>query len=137
MARGINCVHLVGFVGKDPEARDAGGTQVAKFSVGVSEMRGRGAEATEVTDWIRCACWRTLAEIASKYVKKGMMVAIEGKLRPSKYTDRDGNERETVEVEVRELSIPPRWRPEEERPAPTTNTGRTAAAPAAGEDIPY
>jgi single-strand DNA-binding protein len=98
---GINKVILVGNLGKDPEVRYLeGGTAVANFSIATSETfkdRNSGEKKTN-TEWHNVVLWRGLAEIAEKYLKKGMQVYVEGKLRTRQWQDKDGNNRYTTEI---------------------------------------
>lgn len=98
---GINKVILVGNLGKDPEVRYLeGGTAVANFTLATSETfkdRNTGERKTN-TEWHNVVLWRGLAEIAEKYLKKGMQVYIEGKLRTRQWQDKDGNNRYTTEI---------------------------------------
>jgi len=80
---GINKVILVGHVGKDPEVRYLdGGVAVARFSLATSESyKDKSGNKVEQTEWHNITAWRGLAEIIEKYVKKGQLLYIEGKLR--------------------------------------------------------
>jgi single-strand DNA-binding protein len=97
---GVNKVILVGRLGKDPECRTLeNGAMVASFSVATSESwkdKNTG-EKKEVTDWHNVVMWRGLAEIAQKYLKKGAMVYIEGKMKTRSW-EKDGITRYTTEV---------------------------------------
>jgi single-strand DNA-binding protein len=77
------------------------GDKVVSFSIATSETwndRASG-ERKEKTQWHRIAIFnQKLGEIAEKYLKKGSKVYLEGSLESRKYTDKDGNERETTEV---------------------------------------
>src|SRR3954447_22394161 len=102
MAGSVSKVLLVGNLGRDPEARNMqSGGKVVSFSVATSESwndRASG-ERKEKTQWHRVAIFnQKLGEIAEKYLKKGSKVYLEGSLESRKYTDKDGNERETTEV---------------------------------------
>jgi single-strand DNA-binding protein len=105
---GINKVILVGNLGKDPEVRYLeGGTAVANFSVATSETfkdRNSGERKTS-TEWHNVVVWRGLAEISEKYLKKGMQVYIEGKLRTRQWQDKDGVTRYTTEVVADNLQM--------------------------------
>ncbi len=98
---GINKVILVGNLGKDPEVRYLeGGTAVANFTLAASETfkdKNTGERKTS-TEWHNIVVWRGLAEITEKYLKKGMQVYIEGKLRTRQWQDKEGNNRYTTEV---------------------------------------
>lgn len=97
---GVNKVILVGRLGKDPETRHLeSGVAVTNFSVATSENykdRNTG-ERKEVTEWHNVVLWRGLAEVAEKYLHKGDMVYVEGKLRTRSW-EKDGITRYTTEV---------------------------------------
>ena len=97
---GVNKVILVGRLGKDPEVRHLeNGATVANFSMATFETfkdRQTG-EKREQTEWHNVVLWRGLAEVAEKYVKKGDMIYIEGKLRTRSW-EKDGVTRYTTEV---------------------------------------
>jgi len=97
---GVNKVILVGRLGKDPEVRHLeSGASVANFPIATSEVykdRNTG-ERKEQTEWHNIVLWRGLAEVAEKYLNKGDMVYIEGKLRTRSW-EKDGITRYTTEV---------------------------------------
>lgn len=97
---GVNKVILVGRVGKEPEVRNLeNGAVVANFSMATSETykdKNTG-EKKEITDWHNIVLWRGLAEITQKYVHKGDMLYIEGKMRTRSW-EKDGITRYTTEV---------------------------------------
>lgn len=97
---GVNKVILVGRLGKDPEVRNLeNGASVANFTMATSETykdRVTG-EKKEITDWHNIVLWRGLAEIAQKYLHKGDMVYIEGKMRTRSW-EKEGVTRYTTEV---------------------------------------
>lgn len=96
---GINKVILVGHLGKDPEVRHLdGGVSVASFPLATSETYTKDGKKVEQTEWHNIVMWRGLADIASKYLQKGKLVYIEGKLRTRSFEDKDGNKRYTTEV---------------------------------------
>jgi single-strand DNA-binding protein len=102
MAGSVNKVILVGNLGRDPEARNMpSGGKVVSFSVATSESwndRASG-ERKEKTQWHRVAIFNErLGEIAEKYLRKGSKVYLEGSVETRKYTDKDGQERETTEI---------------------------------------
>ncbi len=79
----INKVILLGRVGKDPEVKQFDGGSKASFSVATTE-RGfttkDGKEYPEKTEWHNIVCWKGLATIAERFVKKGDLIYIEGKI---------------------------------------------------------
>lgn len=96
---GINKVILVGHLGKDPEIRHLeGNVTVASFPLATSEMFNKDGRRVEQTEWHNIVMWRGLAEVAAKYLFKGKLVYIEGKLRTRTYEDKEGIRRYTTEV---------------------------------------
>ncbi len=97
---GVNKVILVGRLGKDPDVRNLeNGATVANFTMATSESYKdkTTGEKKEVTEWHNIVLWRGLAEIASKYLHKGDMVYIEGKLRTRSW-EKEGVTRYTTEI---------------------------------------
>jgi single-strand DNA-binding protein len=102
MTRGMQRIEFIGNVGRNPESRfTQSGKQVVNFSVAVNEKY----KETETTEWFRCTAWEKLAEICHKYLRKGSTVYIAGKIKTGKYTDKDGTERQTWDVVVREINL--------------------------------
>ena len=96
---GINKVILVGHLGKDPEVRHLeGGVTVASFPLATSETFNRDGKRVEQTEWHNIVLWRGLAEVASKYLQKGKLVYIEGKLRTRSFEDKEKVKKYVTEV---------------------------------------
>jgi single-strand DNA-binding protein len=96
---GINKVILVGHLGKDPELRSLeGGVSVTSFPLATSETFNRDGQRIEQTEWHNIVMWRGLADLASKFLQKGKLVYIEGKLRTRSFEDRGGIKKYTTEV---------------------------------------
>lgn len=96
---GINKVILVGHLGKDPEVRHLdGGVTVASFPLATSESYNKDGRKIEQTEWHNIVMWRGLADIASKYLQKGKLVYIEGKLRTRSFEDKEGHKKYTTEI---------------------------------------
>lgn len=108
MAGTVNKVILIGNLGKDPEVRRLeNGTVVASFSIATSETYTdkKTGEKRDNTDWHNIVVWRGLAEVAEKFIKKGMKVYVEGKLRTRSWQDKENVTRYTTEVVADELNI--------------------------------
>lgn len=91
---------LVGRLGKDPEVRHLeNGATVANFSMATSETYKdkTTGDRKEITEWHNIVLWRGLADVAAKYLHKGDMVYIEGKLRTRSW-EKEGVTRYTTEV---------------------------------------
>ena len=96
---GVNKVILVGHLGKDPEVRHLeGGATVVNFTLATSETYTRDGRKVEQTEWHNVVMWRSLADLAAKFLQKGKLVYVEGKLRTRSYDDRDGNKRYVTEI---------------------------------------
>ncbi|RCH55662.1 single-stranded DNA-binding protein [Mucilaginibacter hurinus] len=96
---GINKVILIGHLGKDPEVRYLeGGVSVASFPLATSETFNKDGRKIEQTEWHNIVMWRSLADVAAKYLQKGKLVYIEGKLRTRSFEDKEGIKKYTTEV---------------------------------------
>jgi single-strand DNA-binding protein len=103
----FNKIIIVGNLGRDPELRyTPQGTAVCSFSVATSEKkRDKGGDMQDVTTWFRVTLWGKQAETASKYLTKGKPVYLEGRLRIEEWTDRDGNNRQSLEVNATDMQF--------------------------------
>src|SRR2546421_5944257 len=101
----LNKILLIGRLGRDPELQVTGdGTPVTRFSLAVSRIYKTGSgERKEETEWFNVVAWSKLAETCERYLHKGSLVYIEGRLTQRKYTDRDGIGRTSVEVIANEM----------------------------------
>jgi single-strand DNA-binding protein len=97
----VNKAILVGRLGRDPETRfTSGGQAVANFTLATDESyKDRSGERQKRTEWHRIVLWGKLAEIAQQYLKKGMLVYVEGRIQTRQWEDkRDGQKRQTTEI---------------------------------------
>ncbi len=104
----VNKVILVGNCGRDPEIRYLpSGQAVANVSLATSSRRKdkNTGETVEDTQWHRVTFYDRLAEIAGEYVKKGRPIYVEGRLKYGKYTDKDGVEKNTVDIIATEMQL--------------------------------
>lgn len=91
-----NKAFLIGRLVRDPEMRvTSSGIAVTNFTLAIDRVRRKDAEKS--ADFIRVVTWRRLAEICGEYLKKGKLVAVEGRLQISSY-DKDGEKIYTSEV---------------------------------------
>ena len=103
---GINKVILVGHLGKDPEVRYLeGGVSVASFPLATSESFNKEGRKIEQTEWHNIVMWRGLADVAAKYLQKGKLVYIEGKLRTRSFDDKAGIRKYTTEVVAENFTV--------------------------------
>jgi len=98
--RGVNRVTLIGNLGKDPEIQlIEGQIPVAKFSLATTEThKDRSGKQVNHTEWHNIVLWRGLAELAQKYLHKGSMVYIEGRLKYRNWEDKDGTKKYITEI---------------------------------------
>jgi single-strand DNA-binding protein len=98
--RGVNRVMLIGNLGKDPDVQTLeGNIAVAKFPLATTEtFKDRGGKLVSQTEWHTVVLWRGLAELAQKYLHKGSLVYIEGRLRTRNWDDKEGHRKFATEV---------------------------------------
>ncbi len=142
----FNKIIIVGNLGRDPELRyTPQGDAVCNFSVAVNDKkRDKTGELQDTTTWFRVTLWRRQAENASKYLTKGSPIYIEGRLKVEEWTDRDGNNRYTLEVQATDMQFIGSGRGEESSGSHTSeaedsNTQEFSGtpAPASDDEIPF
>ena len=105
---GVNKVILIGNLGKNPDVvafpqdsnnESASVVKKASFPLATTEYRKtKDGERVEQTEWHNVVCWRALAEIAEKILRKGTQLYVEGKLQTRSWEDKEGNKRYITEV---------------------------------------
>jgi single-strand DNA-binding protein len=100
MAQSVNKVVLIGRLGKDPIVKVfESGDKNANFSLATSEsFTNREGQKIEQTEWHNIVLRKGLAEVAEKYLKKGELVYVEGKIKTREYTDKDGQKKRITEI---------------------------------------
>lgn len=102
----MNKAIILGRLGKDPVVKhQADGGQVTSFSLATTNTSNLNGEKKETTEWHNCVAFGRTAEIAGQYLKKGSQALIEGSLRTSKYKDKEGNERQSTNIVVNQLTL--------------------------------
>ena len=97
----VNKVQLIGRVGKDPSVKHfQNNGAIAEFSLATDDSyKNKQGEKVEQTDWHNIkVTGQKQAEIAEKYIKKGTLLYVEGKLKTRSYEDKDGNKKYVTEV---------------------------------------
>jgi single-strand DNA-binding protein len=104
MAQSVNKVFLIGRLGKDPEARSEG--KIATFSLAMSEnWNDKEGQRKQNTTWMNVVVFnQALAEITTRYLKKGSLVAVEGSIANREYTDREGVKKQVTEIVIRQFN---------------------------------
>lgn len=99
----LNSVQLQGRLTADLELRHTGtGVAITSFTL-ASDTGRKTKDGDRITNFIDCVAWRNQAEFASKYLRKGRPVIVEGELSTRTYEDRDGNRRKATEITVSKI----------------------------------
>jgi single-strand DNA-binding protein len=103
----VNKVILIGHLGKDPLVRYLDKDRVvATFSLATSEtFTNKQGDRKVETEWHNIEMWDSLAKIAEKYLKKGMQVYVEGKIKSEQWRDKDGVEHSGKKIRVTSLNM--------------------------------
>ena len=98
--RGVNKVTLIGNVGKDPEIQILeGNLVVAKFPLATTENhKDKNGNTVSHTEWHTVVLWRGLAELAQKFLHKGSMIYVEGRIRYRNWEDKEKVKRSSTEI---------------------------------------
>lgn len=101
----LNNVCLTGRLTADPEIRTTtSGAKVTSFCLAVTrDYVKQGAERE--TDWIDCVGWNQIADLIGRYLHKGSLVAVTGRIQTRTYEDRDGKNRKVTEVTLTNISF--------------------------------
>lgn len=105
---GVNRVILLGRLGSDPDLKyTPSGTPVCKFSLATSEtFVGRDGNKQEETEWHKVVCWNKTAENCAKYLSKGRMAYVEGKITTVSWDDKQtGQKRYATEIVAQNLQF--------------------------------
>ena len=128
----VNKVILIGNVGKDPEIRHLdSNVSVASFSLATSEVyNNKAGEKVTQTEWHNIVCWRNLANLAEKFIRKGSQVYIEGRIRSRTYDASDGSKKTAYEIYADEVRLLDRKASSNSTPPdPTAEVKRIAQEP--------
>ena len=95
----MKCVQLMGRLTKDPEIRytQSSNIAVANFTLAVNRRFAKDTDKIKA-DFINIVVWNKSAELVSKYFKKGMQVAIEGRIQTRTWDDDQGQKHYATEV---------------------------------------
>ena len=99
----MNKTQLMGRLTRDPEVRYTQGEKplcIARYTLAVDRRRGRSNNNENNTDFIPCVVFGRSAEFTEKYLKKGMKIAVSGRIQTGSYTNDEGKKVFTVEVVV-------------------------------------
>lgn len=94
----LNHVTIMGRLTRDPELRHTqSGAAVSSFTLAVDrDFKSHSGERE--TDFVNCTAWKSVAEFTARYLSRGRLAIVEGRLQSRRYTDKDGNNRTAYEV---------------------------------------
>ena len=94
----LNSIAIMGRIATDIELRHTqNGVATSTFRVAV-DRDFKDRDGNKKTDFLSVVCWRGTAEFISKYMGKGRLVGVTGRLQVRDYTDKDGNKRTVTEI---------------------------------------
>ena len=103
----INKAILLGRLGKDPQVRQLeNGRVVCNVTLATNDYYiDKDGNRKESTEWHNLEIWDNQARTAEKYLKKGSIIYVEGKIRTDKYIDADGIEKQVRKIRVLALQM--------------------------------
>lgn len=144
---GVNKAILIGNLGRDPELRyTQSGQAVASFTLATSESwTDKSGERKERTEWHRISAWGKVGELCAQYLSKGRTVYVEGRIQTRDWEDKEGNKRQTTEINAQTVQFlgGPRGEggggnpSQGGGPAGPGNDMGNSSGPAPGDDIPF
>ncbi len=106
----LNKVFILGRLTADPQLRStAGGQPVASFGLATNRVwTSKEGQKQEATEFHNVVVWGRQAEIASKFLAKGSLALIEGRLQTRAWDDKQGQKRRTTEVIAERIQLGPK-----------------------------
>jgi single-strand DNA-binding protein len=103
----VNKIIIIGNLGRDPEMRySTSGNPMTSFSMASSRRYTTAAgEQREETEWFNVSAFGRLSEICNQYLTRGQQVYVEGRLRSRSYTDRNGEQRYSLDITLNEMQM--------------------------------
>jgi len=133
----MNKVILIGNLGRDPEYHNlSNGGEVCNLSVAtVERWKDKAGESRSETTWHRVVVWGPQARACVDFLARGARVAVEGKIDERKWTDKDGNERVSIEIRASSVEFLTK---KEHAGSPSASIGEQSGGwPTADDDIPF
>jgi len=94
----LNCIVLIGRLTRDPETRrTASGQSITSFTLAVDDPY-RGPNGEKTTLFMSCVVFGNKADVVAKFVRKGSLVSVQGRLTSRKFVDRNNVERTVYDV---------------------------------------
>lgn len=107
MAGSLNKAVIIGRLGTTPELKHTGqGTPVTNFNMATDESyTDKGGQKVEQTEWHRIVVWQRQAENVCKFLQKGSLALVEGRLQTRKWQDQQGQDRYTTEIVAQNVTF--------------------------------
>lgn len=136
----LNKVILIGRLGGQPDARvlPQNNRKVVHFTLATNERfyNTNTNEAINKTEWHRIVVWGKLAEFCERYLTQGKQILLEGKIRTRPWQDKDGNKRQTTEIEAENIVLLGR-REEMSGEGPSAGSSASADFPMDSDDTAH
>jgi len=128
----MNIISIAGNLGKDAELRStAKGESVLSFSVADNQGKDKP------TIWWNCSLWGKRADALAQYLTKGQTVTVAGSVTEREWTDKEGNQRKSMEVRVNEIALQGGRHQESAPQREPAKREAPQADPFADQDIPF
>lgn len=134
----MNKVTLIGRLTRDPEVRYTQGenaTAIARYSLAVDRRYKREGEPD--ADFINCVAFSKQGEFAEKYLRKGMKIAISGRIQTGSYIDKDGKKIYTTDIVVEEHFFCESKNQEAQEPAQPSGDGFMNIPDGMEDELPF
>lgn len=144
----MNSVSLIGRLTRDPDVRYGNENQmaIARFSIAIDRMPGRNGE--KQTDYPNIVCFGKTAELVERYMTKGRLVGVTGRIQTGSYTNKDGQKVYTTEVAADRVEFLDRGDRQENsgigggnyaqpEPAPSSGNAPEGFTALTDDDIPF
>ena len=136
----MNIVTLIGRLTRDPEIRYSQGTNttcIARYTLAVDRKFKQEGQPT--ADFINCIAFGKLGEFAEKYLRKGIKIAVTGRIQTGSYKNKDGNTVYTTDVVVEEQEFceSKSQSNSQQQPAPSNNDGFMSIPDGIEDGLPF
>lgn len=133
----VNKAILIGRLGKDPEVFNFEAGKKVTFSLATSEVYyDKDQQKKETTEWHNIVMWRGLAETAEKYLKKGDLLYVEGRIRTRSWDDKETHQKRYI-TEIYADAMNMLGGNRSGQPAAESAGTGNEQAPATGDDLPF
>ena len=136
----VNKAFILGRVGKDPQVTHISDTKKVSFGIATTDRgytKGDGTQVPDRTEWHNIVAWRGLAEVCEKYVHKGDILYIEGKITNRSWEGQDGQNHYITEIVAEVVELFPKNQQAAHQQAPAPAAYPEAQAPQATDDAPF